>query len=206
MSYLLLAYFGLLMVLLSGCATYHRAGDNVSEDPNFCEWEMIAIDQRVMFGVAELKGNSYIELLPGDHYFFQTPRQDELQLKVKYWEENGWSSDERLLIIKRTGQWSGVQKIILDDFLLNNAPRLTGFFVNIYDQPIEVLSYRGYTDVGRLNVGQHSQLLRLTPGKVTIKWRSLDGNHHETKVEILNNHHRVEFDGQMVDWYIQLGY
>ncbi|MCB9803100.1 hypothetical protein H6761_03790 [Candidatus Nomurabacteria bacterium] len=191
----------LFVAFLTGCATYH-GGMNYNEE--FCQWKVVADRERVMFSVAEASGNSYVELLPGQSHSFQTPRQDQLRLRVKYWLEIDQYSDEQAITIQRTGRWSGIQEIKLDDFLLNNMPRLEGYFINTYREPIDIVSYRGYSNVGHLEVGQASQALYLSPGPMTIHWKTSRGENHYTKVTIRDDRHKVEFNGKPVDWYVEL--
>lgn len=191
----------LLTCLLAGCATFQ--GSNGREyDQDVARWRLVA-KQRMMVRAQESPGMSYKELQAGDSLVMETPRRDEIHFLVKIWEPHGWSAGEQTITVERGGRWSGIQRVLLDDYLINNAPRLSGYFINSFGETIINVTYRGHK-IARLGPGEYSRDI-LTPGKLYITWQTRpNGPIYDWATTILDNHKKVEFNDEMVDWTFYL--
>lgn len=185
----------MLVYLLTGCATF-QGGDT-------CAWKLVAGKQRMMIRAQESKGMMYMQLQPGDSLVMTTPRRDEIHFLIKIWEPHGWSAGEQTIPIERCGLWSDTQRVPLDDHLINNAPRLSGYFINSFGKTIINVNYRGHT-INRLAPGEFRRDI-LAPGDVYITWQTQDnGVTYDWQTSILDNHKKVEFNNEMVDWTFYL--
>jgi hypothetical protein len=194
-----LFWLAMICLLVTGCAT-HQGGPGVNYDPDFCQWDITTLKQKLMVEVVEAKGNVQRELKPGEHYYVTTPRRDEIHIIVKIWEPHGWSSGKQLAPIKRYGRWSGIQQVIVDKHLVLNIVRQRGMVLNLTPWTISVTDDR-LTNYGEIPPWGKSAVQELAPGSIEFYWHK-KGSINQVRIRGLIDceQNDVEIEGELYDW------
>ncbi len=187
--------------LMVACSSYQ--GPTPDYDPSYCQWR-ITSEQAVLVNVAEEKGNIWHIVLPNYPKLVSTPRRDVIHISIRVKDDKGgWALDEiKLPPIPRSGHWPGIQEVKINDRFVYDAPLLYGYIDNAFGQDIINVKFKGKTIA--LRAGAFSQQ-DLSPGPLTIYWQIRpNGRVYEYETAIANDNHKMEFNGEMVDWVITL--